>query len=785
MTTPSLPGYEYKVGGGLEGSAPSYVVRQADQEFYAALKAGEFCYVFNSRQMGKSSLRNRTAQRLRAEGIACGVVELTQIGSTHLTEAGWYQGIIGRLKSSLGIRFQHRAWWQERDDLPPLQRFVEFIETVLLVEMAQPIVLFFDEIDSMFTFDFKDDFFALIRAFSEQRTEQPAYQRLTFALLGVATPSDLIQDKSRTPFNIGRAIALDGFQLPEVQPLLPGLVGKADRPESVLSSILDWTGGQPFLVQKLCQLVMGSPDRIGAGDEAATIEQLVRSRILENWESQDQPEHLKTIRDRLLESGEQRTGRLLGLYQQIVLQGQVSADDRPEQMELRLTGLVVKRDGQLQVYNRIYQQVFNGDWLARSLANLRPYGGAIAAWLASDMQDDLQLLRGQELQKARDWAQDKSLGDDDRRFLDASQAREMQTRLAAEQEANQILTAATQKANRRNLISLVGAAAALTVTGIAVPLAIKTAADVKQAKTTLAEAQQVTQIERTSTLALRQFDSQPVPALFKALEAGQQLQTLVNQKAQTKRAVLINHKLALSEYPTYSPIYSLHQILSQIQTREIPTRQGRVSSMSWSPDEKILATGGHDGTVKLWSRTGQLAKTLNAHKKIVRSVSWSPDGKTLATGGDDGIVKLWSRTGKWIQTLNAHKYWVNSISWSSDGKILATGGNDHTVKLWTGMGKLLKTLNPQHKIVTSMVWSGDGQTLAIATQDSWGIIELWSRTGELLKTINAQQGMVTSVSLGDGKTLATGGSDGTFKLWGQAGELLRQSTPSKVLLSLA
>lgn len=145
-------------------------------------------------------------------------------------------------------------------------------------------------------------------------------------------------------------------------------------------------------------------------------------------------------------------GRLLGLYQQIMQQGEIAADDSPEQVELRLTGLVVKRDGKLRVYNRIYEQVFNRDWLERSLAELRPYGGAITAWLESDCQDESRLLRGQALQDARTWADGKSLGDDDRRFLDASQdseKRDIQTKLNAEQEANQILTTAAEQANQR------------------------------------------------------------------------------------------------------------------------------------------------------------------------------------------------------------------------------------------------------------------------------------------------------------------------------------------------
>lgn len=457
--TAAKSNFEYQIGGSLESSAPSYVKRHTDTEFYEGLKWGQFCYVLNSRQMGKSSLRVQMMQRLQAEGIICAFIDLTGMGTQDVTPEKWYAGIVQSLVSScqLHSKIQWRSWWRGRRDLlSPVQCLSQFIEEVLLVETKQNIVIFIDEIDRVLSQNFSlDDFFALIRFFFQQREVNYEYRRLTFALLGVANPNELIKDKTQTPFNIGKAIELQGFQPDEVQPLIDGLNQRVSNPEAVLMQILEWTGGQPFLTQKLCQFIVLD----STAQRFLSVEQVVKSHIIENWESQDEPEHLRTIRDRILYRNEKRTGRLLELYQQILRQGEISADGSAEQIELRLSGLVVEQQGKLKVYNRIYEAVFNHSWVDRNLAQLRPYAEAIAAWSASACQDESYLLRGQALQDTLAWALGKSLGDLDYQFLAASQdlaKRQAQMSLEAIAQANKLLAQARQKAKPEVLQQRIG-----------------------------------------------------------------------------------------------------------------------------------------------------------------------------------------------------------------------------------------------------------------------------------------------------------------------------------------
>jgi PAS domain S-box-containing protein len=365
--------YEYQVGGSLPMDAPTYVVRSADRHLYKSLKLGEFCYILNSRQMGKSSLRVQIMKRLQAEGFACASLDLSEIGSRELTCEQWYAGFVYSLVNNFNLtEIDLRSWWRDRSLLSPVQRLGEFIGTVLLTAIPEKIVIFIDEIDSVLNLEFSiDDFFVLIRNCYNKRSDFPEYQRLTFVLLGVATPSQLIQDKKRTPFNIGQAIQLKGFQLHEAQPLLQGLTGKVNNPQAVLKEVLAWTNGQPFLTQKICKLIRNSCATIPTNREAQWIEQLVRSQIIENWKSQDEPEHLRTIGDRILHS-EVDTTSLLECYQNLLQKSAIALTDSPEERELILSGLAIARSGILYPHNRIYRTIFDENWLKKTMQAQKP-----------------------------------------------------------------------------------------------------------------------------------------------------------------------------------------------------------------------------------------------------------------------------------------------------------------------------------------------------------------------------------------------------------------------------
>ena len=366
----------YHIGGSVPLESPSYIKREADDLFYDYLKNGQYCYVLNSRQMGKSSLWVQTQKRLKEDNIDCATIDLSGIGKK-LSEDIWYRVLFEQLvkRFDLSIRDKQQAWWNERDYKSPINRLDQFVEEILLKEVSRPIVICFDEIDSVLSLIFStDDFFAWLRSCHEKRPHNRDYQRLTFCMLGVAAVSNFILDNYRSPFNIGQDIRLSGFTIRDARKLAEGLQEKFIEPQRVLEEVIDWTGGQPFLTQKICHLI--STSHTGFGKESAAtpinVGDFIQSQVISNWVSQDSPEHLKTIRNRLL--NKRVTGkRMLKLYQEILKNGEITDDGSPDQIELRLTGLVVQDRQKLKVYNKIYRNVFNETWVTTELNKIPAY----------------------------------------------------------------------------------------------------------------------------------------------------------------------------------------------------------------------------------------------------------------------------------------------------------------------------------------------------------------------------------------------------------------------------
>ena len=193
-----------------------------------------------------------------------------------------------------------------------------------------------------------------------------------------------------------------------------------------------------------------------------------------------------------------------------------------------------------------------------------------------------------------------------------------------------------------------------------------------------------------------------------------------------------------------------------------------ISSVAFSPNGKLLATGDADGKTYLWQvDDGKLLFTCTGHSSWVKSVAFSPDGQTLASGSDDQTVKLWDiRNGNCLTTLHGHSNWVRSVAFSPDGQTLASGSEDQTVKLWdVHTGKCLKTLQGNTNRVRSVAFSPDGQILASGSEKQ--TIKLWDiRNGECLTTLEGHSNWVRSVAFSpDGQILASGSDDQTVKLW--------------------
>jgi WD40 repeat protein len=804
----------YQYGGQLKPNMPSYVKRGADDRLYELLKQNHFCYVFNCRQMGKSSLQTQIKMRLEATNAQknqCVYLTLQDRGSGQsITENQWYRDFSQQIFRALywDERAKFNECWSRFSGQAAVSSLSDFMAEILLPSISSNLVIFIDEIDKILELSFRDNFFGLIRAFHEKRAEYDDFNRLTFCFLGVATPNDLIQNPLQSPFNIGRAIELRGFEFNESLVLAQGLQDVASVPEEVLREILFWTGGQPFLTQKVCALLVEYQVRIGEGQEKSFIEEFIYSSIIRNWEGQDNPSHLKDIKNRLL-AKEILTGKLLEIYRHILQNGYFTTEGNQLESELRLSGLVVKRNADLEIFNPIYREVFSLDWVQKQLDSLRPYAVALNAWLASE-KNNAYLLDETETARADIWREGKFLTREDEEFIRdsklAQKDKDSAQKIEAEREAKKILEKAKKKAQKALIGSII--ASALIIAGTLIFAVIQMTKAERASQEANQSMQNLTNIkkerdkigqeviranDRLSQVSAerRQIELNARQRLavaqgnLKRLEmarnqAQQQVTQFQRQKTilEQERQIILAQKLE-AESRTRKSQEELNRVERDLQANLQQFQKIQRSLQQAKQEQEILLIAtrseqrgisiarrwdrGSEGQINLLLEAIKVGEDLQEITKIDSSNQYSSPALLLTLRTIlDGIQEK--------NQFSGHRSSIKSVAFSPDGRYFATGSLDDTARLWDIQGNLLAEFKGHGASVRSIVFSPDGKYLATGSEDNTA--RLWDLKGNLLREFKSNSGGVQSVVFSpDGEYLVTG-SWNTISLWDLQGNLI-------------
>jgi formylglycine-generating enzyme required for sulfatase activity len=355
-----------QAGGTLRPGMHVYIERPEDAELLRLLRDRQYVNVLSGRQMGKSSLMVRTIQK-QHDGVRTAAIDLAAELAGATSSETWFRGLINRIRRDLDLSFDIGEFWASHPDDTAGQKLQRFFRDVVGVAFSGPVVIFLDEIDSTLKFDFTDSLFTCLRGMYNERGLVPAYERVTFCLLGVATPNELIKDRRTTAYNVGTTLELRSFdsEVDDLGPLIRVLSNNPAIAAALLSRVLYWTGGQPFLTIRLCADLQ---------HEGLTTAAQVDAYVEITFSSLDRlsgdihfQQILRFVHTRF--SGGVDT---LDVYARLLAGQRIKEQPTPVHLELKLAGLVKRgADGYLILYGPIYAHLFNRDWLDTVLTKER------------------------------------------------------------------------------------------------------------------------------------------------------------------------------------------------------------------------------------------------------------------------------------------------------------------------------------------------------------------------------------------------------------------------------